>query len=147
MITGTRLAKESPSVDRFLRFLLDNLHTTIAPAGASHGQSVDLANAYLDRCWDMPPISGHAITWQHAMLPGWRWIPADPLRMPYLGDLVLWADTPHYGIGAGGHVAIAIDASFGPLLVYEQDWPGIPTCEFADHSFLGVVGWLRSPSP
>lgn len=129
----------------FLRFVLNSLHRRLTAAGGEGGQCVDLVNCYLQAVWGLPGIHANAVDWQAARIALWTWTPNGPSNHPAQGSIVVWKPAPAVGVGAYGHVGLAIDADSSDLLTLDQNWPSGSACEFIGHTYVGVAGWHSPP--
>lgn len=129
----------------FLRFILDSLHHRLQAPGGEGGQCVDLPNCYLQAVWGLPGVRANAVDWQSARIKRFTWTPNGPSNFPQPGSIVVWRPTSSLGIGAAGHIALAVDADNSLLLTFDQNWPTGSGCEFVPHSYVGVAGWHEPP--
>jgi hypothetical protein len=65
-----------------------------------------------------------------------------PTNYPQKGDIIIWGWC--VGVtGYAGHVAIVSDATPKALISFDQNWPSNSPCRYVNHSYRGVLGWLR----
>lgn len=63
-------------------------------------------------------------------------------NFPVRGDIVFWGF--YLGItGIAGHVSICTDATTKNFISFDQNWPKNHACQFINHSYKGVAGWLH----
>lgn len=62
-----------------------------------------------------------------------------PTGVPQKGDIILWGT----GIGPYGHVAIFLDGDANKFRSFDQNFPTGSKCHLQDHTYTGVLGWLR----
>lgn len=129
------------------RFFLDVYRQRITATGGLGGTCVDLANEYLDRCYNLPHVWANAVDWQHVHLPGWGWTENTPRNFPPLDSLVVWGPAASVGIGDYGHIAIAIAADLTFAITFDQNWPEGSGCVYVEHTYDGVIGWHTPPPP
>lgn len=120
--------------------------------GAYGAQCLDLIGFYLQEVYG---ISGWAIArptayqvWsEFGNLPASQYfdrIPNTPTGIPQLGDIVIW----NTSVGPAGHIAIATGrGDVNRFTSFDQNWPGGSLPHLQDHSYYGVVGWLRRKQP
>jgi hypothetical protein len=61
------------------------------------------------------------------------------INSPIPGDIVIWGT----GIGPYGHVAVCWDANIMTFHSFDQNFPTGSPCHIQQHSYKGVLGWLR----
>lgn len=67
-------------------------------------------------------------------------IPNTPDNIPQLGDIVVF----NTAVGVAGHVCVATGAGdTNKFQSTDQNWNGHKYVEYIEHSYNGVVGWLR----
>lgn len=72
-----------------------------------------------------------------------------PTGIPQKGDIVLWGAP--YGsfidtngrVQYAGHVAIFVEGNVNRFKSFDQNWPAGSKCHLQEHSYDGVIGWLR----
>jgi len=128
-----------------LAFVQANLSRRLTAPGGLGGQCVDAVNVYLHDVYGMPPVRADAVNWEHATLPGWRWVPNSPTNSPTIGAIVVWGLAPAVGVGALGHVAVALVADSMILVTVDQNWPEAAPLRVVVHSYVGVRGWWAPP--
>jgi cell wall-associated NlpC family hydrolase len=58
------------------------------------------------------------------------------------GDIIFWGFYP--GVtGWNGHVAICSGAGAKTIISFDQNYPTGSFCKYVNHSYRGVLGWLR----
>lgn len=62
-----------------------------------------------------------------------------PEGIPSKGDIVFWGTS----LGTAGHVAIFIDGDANSFNSFDQNYPLEKPCHVQNHSYKGVLGWLR----
>lgn len=62
-----------------------------------------------------------------------------PTGIPEKGDIMFWGT----GIGPYGHVAIYHSGDVNKFKSFDQNFPVGSSCHLQDHSYKGVLGWLR----
>lgn len=110
-------------------------------AGGIGGECVDLANQYLAEVWRDPHEFKNAVDWAGIPIAGMRWVANGPTNHPPMGSLVVWRVYPPYGIGANGHIALALASAPMLLLSLDQNWNGQRYCTYTMHDYGGVLGW------
>ena len=109
-------------------------------------QCFDLALAYCDFLGIPRDAIRHLYAYQIQTQPNdltvqhFELIPNTPNGVPQEGDMVIWGTS----IGIAGHVAIA--TGYGDANGFksmDQNWPSGTICHFQDHTYNGVIGWLR----
>ena len=66
-----------------------------------------------------------------------------PTGIPNKGDIMFWGT----GIGPYGHVAIYHSGDVMKFKSFDQNFPTGSACYLKDHSYKGVLGWLRVKTP
>jgi hypothetical protein len=66
-------------------------------------------------------------------------IPNTPTGVPQKGDIVLWGE----GIGPFGHVAMFVSGDTNKFKSFDQNFPTGSKCKIVEHTYKGVLGWLR----
>ena len=64
-------------------------------------------------------------------------IPNTPTGVPQEGDILFW------GTGTWGHVAIFIEGDASRFRSFDQNYPTGSFCHAQEHSYSGILGWLR----
>lgn len=72
----------------------------------------------------------------------WDLIGNTPTGVPQIGDLVIWGTS----VGPAGHVAIFKEGDTNSFRSEDQNWSGIQKARLINHSYSGVLGWLRPKS-
>lgn len=63
-------------------------------------------------------------------------------NFPKEGDIVIWKWWwPITGVA--GHIAICSKADVKTMITFDQNYPSKQPCKFVNHSYSGVLGWLR----
>jgi hypothetical protein len=65
-----------------------------------------------------------------------------PTGIPQKGDLIFWGYYPFVTTWAG-HVAIFTAGNVMRFVSFDQNYPTRQPCKFVNHSYKGVLGWLR----
>lgn len=66
-----------------------------------------------------------------------------PTNFPETGDVIIWGKSRSLPFG---HIAICSIANVDEFVSFDQNWPTGSECHYQDHSYIGVVGWLRPKS-
>jgi hypothetical protein len=103
------------------------------------GQCTDWCNLYLGLVRGIPHVYRDAVNWS-LPIPGLRFTPNTPANMPPLGAIVVWGPDAATGVGAAGHVAIALLADAESFLSLDQNWGGQYVHSLV-HNYSGVLGW------
>lgn len=64
-----------------------------------------------------------------------------PTNAPKQGDIVFWGTYP-FVTGFAGHVAICHSSTPMRLVTFDQNYPTGRFCDYVNHSYEGVMGWL-----
>lgn len=129
-----------------LDFVASVYHKRVTAPGGLGGQCVDLANVYLDITRSLAPIRANAVDWQRQRLPGFVWVVNRPTNAPLPGSLVVWGPDPRIGIGADGHIAIALAADSMHVLSLDQNW-WVQQCIPVLHDYRAISGWHEPLTP
>lgn len=120
---------------------------TIDYDGAYSGQCMDVMNQFrLDVHNDSSNQLRAATAYQSWLKGGQDYdkIHYQPGLAPQEGDIVYWSDQYIKGTG---HVAIATNkANQSVFTSFDQNWPVGSKCHYQEHTYSGVVGWLRHKS-
>jgi hypothetical protein len=120
---------------------------TIDYDGAYSGQCMDVMNQFrLDVHNDSSNQLRAATAYQSWLKGGQDYdkIHYQPGCTPQEGDIVYWSDQYIKGTG---HVAIATNkANQSVFTSFDQNWPVGSKCHYQEHTYSGVVGWLRNKS-
>lgn len=113
------------------------------------GVFVDFDGYYGDQCVDWaqvinkfygaPRLSGNNASdiWNTYPQGFYTRIPNGPNNFPDEGDIVIWKGIP-------GHIAVARKGCTSMLLkTMDQNFPTGSKCHSQDHTYKGVLGWLR----
>lgn len=119
-------------------------------------QCVDLADQYSKDVLGviLPEVNGAIDLWTKYPKDKFDAIPKSDIYVPKKGDIVIWGDK----IGRFGHIDIAVSVNPNGFLGFDQNWPaqfytdkngnqiGIGVCHYQQHTYFGVLGWLRPKS-
>lgn len=112
--------------------------------GAYGNQCMDLMNQFTVEVWGDTSGQLRAPTAYQSWLkggPDYDKIHYQPGRTPQEGDIIYWSD--QYVKGTG-HVAIATSKANQSIFTsFDQNWPVGSKCHYQEHTYSGVVGWLR----
>ena len=106
------------------------------------GQCVDLYRQYVAEVLGVPqspPVTGAKDIWITYLSAYFTRISNSPTNSPQKGDIIIWGT----GLGPYGHVAIANTANSLTLNSFDQNYPVGTKCHFQNHTYKGVLGWLR----
>src|SRR3990167_6804339 len=73
---------------------------------------------------------------------GYDKIKNTPEGVPQKGDIVIWGTE----IGQYGHIAVFDHGDSNSFTSFDQNWPVGSLCHYQNHSYKGVLGWLRLKS-
>lgn len=111
-------------------------------------QCVDLIRQYIKEVlgWKpydaIPPISYAKYAFTNYNKKYFTQIKNSPTNMPKQGDIIIWKwQWPVTGIA--GHIAICSKADVNRLISFDQNYPTRQPCKLVNHSYKGVLGWLR----
>ena len=65
-----------------------------------------------------------------------------PTGIPQKGDILFWGTV----VGSSGHVAVYLSGDMMNLKSFDQNWPAGASCHVQDHTYRGMLGWLRFKS-
>jgi hypothetical protein len=65
-----------------------------------------------------------------------------PNNIPKKGDIPFWGTYP-FVTGFAGHVAIYDEGGVMRFVTFDQNYPTYAPCRLTQHSYKGVMGWLR----
>lgn len=108
----------------------------------TNDQCVDLWRAYNLRVVGGPWVTGNAVDyWTNFPTDFYDKIPNDDLNdIPRLGDVIIWGTE----YGSYGHIAVCTDiADTKGFTSFDQNDPLKSPCHFQQHTYRGVLGWLR----
>jgi len=66
-----------------------------------------------------------------------------PTGVPQKGDIMFWDANVKNVTGIAGHVAIFVDGNANKFRSFDQNYPTGAKCKIVEHSYSGVLGWLR----
>lgn len=72
----------------------------------------------------------------------WSLIANTPDGVPQVGDLIIWGTK----VGIAGHVAIFKEGDVMSFRSEDQNWAGQKFARTVNHTYSGVLGWLRPKS-
>ena len=112
-------------------------------------QCVDLIRQYLIDVWGLSPYSIPRVNYAKEI-----YTKFDPKNtyftriynsataVPQKGDIIVWGwSWPTTGYA--GHVAICTGGDVNRFISFDQNYPSGSTCRYYNHSYSGVLGWLR----
>jgi len=107
-------------------------------------QCVDLAHQYAVEVneRDIPNAPAAKDLWKKD-IPGYTKIANTPTNVPQQGDIIIWGTE----VGAYGHIAIFDHGDASSFVSFDQNWPVNSVCHLQNHSYKGVLGWLRPLKP
>lgn len=116
--------------------------------GGVGGECVDLANDYITAVWAADPVRLNAQDWDNADLPNWAYVrnvenaPGAPGNYPPFGAVIVWhGPLPILGMGAMGHVSVAMQADPHYIVSADQNWGSVKSAALTLHDYRGVHGW------
>lgn len=69
----------------------------------------------------------------------WNLIANTPDGVPQVGDLIVWSTK----VGVAGHVAVFKEGDVMSFRSEDQNWSGLKYARIVNHTYSGVLGWLR----
>jgi len=119
-----------------------------------NGRFLDFDKAYGFQCADlyqqynkdvvgafMVANGAAADNWTNYPINFYTKIPNSPTAVPQKGDVVIWKKTASLPYG---HIAIATgEGDTKKFKSFDQNWPVGSNCHVQEHTYTGVVGWLR----
>lgn len=131
-----------------------------------NGKYIDFDGMFGDQCFDLyrqycgeylevpqsPPTGslGAKEIWNNYLKDFFVAIPNSPLAVPQPGDIMIfgkpygkYVDKTTGEVKYYGHVGIVWDANVMSYHLFEQNNPTDSPCHLAQHSYIGVLGWLR----
>lgn len=107
--------------------------------GSYPGQCVNIIKQYFRDVLSLPVVSGNAIDYWNNPPQGFLKIPKTLVNHPQPGDIIIW-DTSYNPVG---HIAICNWWRLLDLGVFEQNNPLGSPCQFGEHTYKNILGWLR----
>ena len=121
--------------------------------GAFGNQCMDVYRQYCKELGltQSPGVNGAKDVWNTFRKEDFTQIVNTPTGVPQKGDVVIWG----VGIGTFGHIAIFDRGDTNSFTSFDQNYPvqgyidtkgnhiGTGVCHFQNHSYTGVLGWLR----
>ena len=103
-------------------------------------QCMDLAHQYAVEVIgkDIPSAPGAKDVWSKTVT-GYEKIPNTPTGVPQQGDIVIWGSDA----GPYGHIAVFDHGDVNGFVSFDQNWPVNSLSHLQNHSYKGVLGWLR----
>lgn len=103
-------------------------------------QCMDLAHQFAVEVvgQDIPSAPAAKDVWQKDC-PGYEKITNTPDGVPQKGDIVIWGAE----VGPYGHIAVFDHGDINSFTSFDQNWPVNSLCHLQNHSYKGVLGWLR----
>jgi len=105
-------------------------------------QCVDLYRQYVKEVLGFPqspPVEGAKDIWDTYLPEYYKRIENTPYGVPEKGDIVIWGTK----IGKYGHVAIFLEGDAKKFKSFDQNYPTGTLCHIQEHTYTGVLGWLR----
>ena len=105
-------------------------------------QCVDLYRQYVKEVLGFPqspPVEGAKDIWDTYLPEYFRRIENTPYGVPEKGDIVIWGTK----IGKYGHIAIFLEGDAKKFKSFDQNFPVGSLCHIQEHTYTGVLGWLR----
>ena len=105
-------------------------------------QCVDLYRQYVKEVLSFPqspPVEGAKDIWDTYLPEYYKRIENTPYGVPEKGDIVIWGTK----IGKYGHVAIFLEGDAKKFKSFDQNFPVRTLCHIQEHTYTGVLGWLR----
>lgn len=117
-----------------------------------NGKKVDYDGRYGSQCMDLyrqyckevleipqsPGVVGAKDVWETYLEDQFTAIPY-PTGVPQKGDVIIWGTE----VGKYGHIAIVLSGDQQRFVSFDQNWRLDQTCYLENHSYAGVLGWLR----
>jgi hypothetical protein len=113
--------------------------------GIYPNQCMDLMHQYIYEVLEITDKSVCAAPSAYQVYTQFKWpnhftkIANTPEGVPEKGDIVLFGQT----IGQWGHVCIAIEGNVDKFRSFDSNWPTGSLPKIIEHSYVGVLGWLR----
>jgi hypothetical protein len=109
-------------------------------------QCSDLAQQYNKEVYGGPFLTGAAAAdlWETYPVDYYERVLNTIDAIPKVGDMMIWKKTASLPYG---HVGILSEASQMTFKSLDQNWPIGAPCSFVDHSYNGVIGFLRPIKP
>lgn len=119
-----------------------------------NGRGVDFDKAYGFQCMDLyqqfnkdvvgafhVPNPSAYMVWDNYPQNFYTKIPNSPVAVPQRGDVVVWGKSKSLPYG---HIAIATgEGDIKKFKSMDQNWPTGSVCHIQEHTYTGVIGWLR----
>jgi len=105
-------------------------------------QCVDLYRQYVKEVLGFPqspPVEGAKDIWDTYLPDYYKRIENTPYGVPEKGDIVIWGTK----IGKYGHVAIFLEGDAKKFKSFDQNFPVGTLCHIQEHTYTGVLGWLK----
>lgn len=103
-------------------------------------QCVDLVNQYVRDVLGLKRWAGNAVDkWENYPKKDYDRITNTPQNAPQAGDIIIWGKQ----VGEYGHIAVCLSANTNNFISFDQNWPLGTVCHTFQHSYFGVLGWLR----
>jgi len=117
------------------------------------GKGIDFDNKFSTQCVDLyrqyvkevlgfpqsPSVEGAKDIWDTYLPEYYKRIENTPYGVPEKGDIVIWGTK----IGKYGHVAIFLEGDAKKFKSFDQNYPTGTLCHIQEHTYTGVLGWLR----
>lgn len=103
-------------------------------------QCMDLAHQFAVEVngIDFPPAPAAKDVWNKDCK-GYDKIKNTPDGVPQKGDIIIWGTE----IGQYGHIAVFDQGNASTFTSFDQNFPIGSLCHYQNHSYKGVLGWLR----
>jgi len=114
-------------------------------------QCVDLANSYATEVIGSPSFAGvpYAVNIFGTFPANYYIAVANTIKgIPDSGDIVIWQEYAPLNITSAGHIAIFLSGDLNNFVSFDQNWEVGTPCHKQDHTYGGVIGWLKiRPKP
>jgi len=118
-----------------------------------NGKGIDYDNKFSTQCTDLyrqyvkevlgfpqsPPVEGAKDIWDTYLPEYYKRIENTPYGVPEKGDIVIWGTK----VGKYGHVAIFLEGDAKKFKSFDQNYPTGTLCHIQEHTYTGVLGWLK----
>ncbi|GIW70240.1 MAG: hypothetical protein KatS3mg101_0987 [Patescibacteria group bacterium] len=117
------------------------------------GKGIDYDNAFSTQCVDLyrqyvkevlgfpqsPAVEGAKDIWDTYLPEYYDRVENTPYGVPEKGDIVIWGTK----VGKYGHVAVFIEGDAKRFKSFDQNFPVGSLCHIQEHTYNGVLGWLK----
>lgn len=117
--------------------------------GIYPNQCMDLVHFYVYKVLGITDKSVLAAPSARLVYENFRWpdlfkkIPNTPLGVPISGDIVVWGTE----VGQHGHIAVFLEGDVNSFKSFDANYPVGTLPHIQDHTYKGVLGWLRPMTP